>query len=168
MKSEFDVKLTVEDMYRFSMYHTYSGFHGIASVIIAILVFFVAAKTYGSVETMYTLLYILFGILFLVYMPVSLYLRAKRQIASSEVFRKPLHFTVTEEKITSSQNEETADLPWKQIYKVVETKSNILVYSSRINAFVLPKNQIAGEYDTFRKIMEEKLPNYRLKLKKKM
>ena len=163
MKSEFDVTLTVEDMYRFSMYHTYSGVHGIASVIIAVLVFFVAAKTYGDVELMYTLLYILFGV---VYMPFSLYLRAKRQIASSEVFQKPLHFTVTEEKITSSQSGETADLPWEQIYKVVETKSNILVYSSRINAFVLPKNQIAGEYDAFRKIMEEKLPGYRLKLKK--
>lgn len=166
MKSEFDVTLTVEDMYRFSMYHTYSGVHGIASVIIAVLVFFVAAKTYGDVELMYTLLYILFGVLFLVYMPFSLYLRAKRQIASSEVFQKPLHFTVTEEKITSSQSGETADLPWEQIYKVVETKSNILVYSSRINALVLPKNQIAGEYDAFRKIMEEKLPGYRLKLKK--
>ena len=62
MKSEFDVTLTVEDMYRFSMYHTYSGVHGIASVIIAVLVFFVAAKTYGDVELMYTLLYILFGV----------------------------------------------------------------------------------------------------------
>lgn len=103
MKSEFDIKLTVRDMYRFSMYHTYSGIHGGASVVIAVLVFFVAAKTYGGVETMYTLLYILFGILFLLYMPVSLYLRAKRQILSSEVFKEALHFTVTEEKITSSQ-----------------------------------------------------------------
>lgn len=166
MKSEFDIKLSVKDMYRFSMYHTYSGIHGIASVIIAVLVFLVAAKTYGSVEMMYTVLYILFGILFLIYMPFSLYLRAKRQLASSEVFKEALHFTVTEEKITSSQKGESADLPWEQIYKVVETKSNILVYSSRINAFVLPKEQIGGEYEILRGLMEKKLPGYRLKLKK--
>lgn len=166
MKSEFDIKLSVGDMYRFSMYHAYSGVHGIASVIIAVLVFFVAGKTYGSVEMMYTVLYIIFGILFLIYMPLSLYLKAKRQITSTEVFKEPLHFTVTEEKITSSQKEESADLPWDQIYKVVETKSNILVYSSRINAFVLPKEQIGGEYAALREIMKKKLPGYRLKLKK--
>lgn len=166
MKSEFDIKLTVRDMYRFSMYHTYSGIHGAASVIIAVLIFLVAAKTYGSVEMLYTELYIVFGILFLIYMPVSLYLKAKHQITSSEVFREPLHFTVTEEKITSSQREESADLSWEQIYKVVETKSNILVYSNRINAFVLPKEQIGGEYAVLRDIMREKLPGYRLKLKK--
>lgn len=73
---------------------------------------------------------------------------------------------MTEEKITSSQKGEKADLPWEQIYKVVETKSNILVYSSRINAFVLPKDQMGGEYDNFRGILKEKLPSYRLKLKK--
>ncbi len=166
MKCEFDVKLAVEDMYRFNMYHTYSGIHGIASIVIAVLVFIVAGKTYGSVEMMYTVLYVLFGILFLIYMPVSLYLRAKRQILTSEVFKNPLHFQVTEEKITSSQNGQSAELPWEQIYKVVETKSNILVYSSRINAFVLPKNQIGEQYESLCEIMKKKLPGYRLKLKK--
>lgn len=166
MNCEFDIKLTVKDMYRFSMYHSYSGIQGITSIVIAVLAFFVAGRTYGSVETMYTVLYVVFGVLFLTYMPVHLYLRAKQQILTSEVFKNPLHFQVTGEKITSSQNGQTADLPWEQIYKVVETKSNILVYSSRINAFVLPKSQLQDAYGPLREIMREKLPGYRLKLKK--
>lgn len=166
MKCEFDIKITLEDMYRFHLYHTYGGIHGIMSVVIAILVFCIAGKTYGSVETMYTVLYVFLGVLFLIYMPVSLYLRAKRQILTSEVFKEPLHFTVTEEKIISSQKEQSAELLWEQVYKVVETKSSILVYSSRINAFVLPKSQIGDQCEILRQIMMQKLPKYRIKLKK--
>ena len=38
MPIEFDIKLQPKDMYRFKMYQTYSGFHGIMSIVIAIFV----------------------------------------------------------------------------------------------------------------------------------
>ena len=42
---QFDIKLKSQDMYRFNMYQTYTGFHGwfsiIVSIIMVILVLFV-------------------------------------------------------------------------------------------------------------------------------
>ena len=45
MPLKFDITLTAEDMYRFNMYQTYSGFHGWFSIAFSILIFVVAGVT---------------------------------------------------------------------------------------------------------------------------
>ena len=78
MTLEFDIKISDKDMYRFNMHHAYTGFQGIFATVIGLAVLTVAALTRGKVDTVYTLLYLLFGILFLIYMPVSLWMRVRR------------------------------------------------------------------------------------------
>lgn len=165
MKAEFDITLTDKDMYRFSMYHTYTGFQGWFSIIIAVLCFVAAIVTRGSVTAMYTGLYAVFGVIFLVYMPVNLYLRSKRQFLMSETLRNTLHYQISEDGIHTSQNDASADLPWEQVYKIVSTKSDVLIYSSRIHAYIIPKEQIKQQYDTIRNLAAAHLPAYRLKMK---
>lgn len=165
MTTEFDVTITSKDMYRFNMYHAYHGFQGIFATVIGILVLIVAGATFGKIETMYTVLYTIFGIIFLVYVPFSLYMRSKRQILASKVLQGVLHYKLDEEGIHVSQNDQTADLPWNQIYKVVSTKSNLLIYSSRVNAYVIPRNIIEKEYEKAAQLASEHLEKYRLKLK---
>ncbi|WP_075721269.1 YcxB family protein [Roseburia sp. 499] len=165
MTAEFDVSITSKDMYRFNMYHAYHGFQGIFATVIGILVLVVAGATFGKIDTMYTVLYAVFGMVFLVYVPVSLYMRSKQQILSSEVLRQALHYKVDEEGVHVSQNDQTADLLWNQIYKVVSTKSNLLIYSSRVNAYVIPRATIGADYETVAKLAEKHLEKYRLKLR---
>lgn len=165
MTAEFDVSITSKDMYRFNMYHAYHGFQGIFATVIGVLVLIVAAATAGRVETMYTVLYAVFGIIFLIYVPVSLFMRSKQQILSSEVLRQPLHYRIDGEGVHVSQKDQTADLLWNQIYRVVSTKSNLLIYSSRVNAYVIPRNAIQGEYETIVRLAGEHLEKYRQKLK---
>ena len=63
-----------------------------------------------------------------------------------------------------SQGEESATLPWDQVYKMVATKSNVLVYSTRINAYIIPREQLGDKYTELAKIANEKLPKYRVKM----
>lgn len=163
MRTEFDITLDSRDMYRFSMHHAYTGSQGILSIIIAALCFFAAVKTRGSIEVTYTILYAVFGVVILFYLPVQLYLRSKRQILTSEVLRRALHYRVDEEGIHTSQDGASADLPWDAVYKMIFARHNVLVYSSRINAFIIPKDQISGEYETLVQLAELHLPKYRLK-----
>lgn len=165
MTTEFDVTITSKDMYRFNMYHAYHGFQGIFATIIGILILVVAGVTFGKIETMYTVLYFAFGLIFLIYVPASLYMRSKQQILSSEVLRNALHYKIDEEGVHVSQNDQTADLPWNQIYKVVSTKSNLLIYSTRVNAYVIPRSVIGEEYEKAAQLAKEHLEKYRLKLK---
>ncbi|MFG6384706.1 MAG: YcxB family protein [Lachnospiraceae bacterium] len=164
MSVEFDIRITEKDMFRFNLYHAYHGFQGIVATLVGIWVLVMAAITFGKVEVMYTILYIVFGIVFLIYVPGSLYLRSKNQIQSSEVLKQTLHYIIDDAGVHVSQGEQTADLEWKQIYKIVSTKSNLLIYSSRINAYVIPREAVKGQYETIVGLAINHLESYRLKL----
>lgn len=166
MPIEFDIKITDKDMYRFNMYHAYTGFQGIFATVIGIAVLVVAALTFGKVEITYSILYLAFGIIFLVYVPVSLKMRSKRQLLVSPVLRETIHYSVDETGFHVSVGEETAELPWNMIYKIVSTKSNVLVYSSRVNAYVIPRVQLGVHYDAVSELAAGKLEACRLRMKK--
>ncbi|MCI9176497.1 MAG: YcxB family protein [Lachnospiraceae bacterium] len=164
MSVEFDTTITEKDMYQFNLYHAYHGFQGIAATLVGVWVLIMAAVTFGKVEIMYTLLYLVFGVVFLFYVPVSLNLRSKQQIRSSEVLKQALHYKIDDTGVHVSQGEETADLEWKQIYKMVATKNSLLIYSNRVNAYVIPQKAIGEQYEKVVGLAVNHLEDYRLKL----
>ena len=165
MLLEFDIKLESKDMFRFNMYQTYSGFSGLSSIVFAIIMFGLTVYTYGEIPTVNTVMYIGIGILLLVYIPITLWLRAKQTLKASPVLSSILHYAVDEDGFTVTQGEASGVLAWKQIYKMVATKHLVLVYSNRINAYVIPKKQLGEQYVTLAKLAREKLPKYRFRMK---
>ena len=109
-------------------------------MLAAALLFWQAADSYGEVTSGRTALYVLFGILFLFYFPLTLYVRAKQSITASKVLQGTLHFAVSKTGFIVSQGEETAELNAAD-FRMVATRHNVLVYSSRIHAYVIPKEQ---------------------------
>ena len=156
MPIELDVKITANDMYRFNMYHIYTSFTGIFSILAAVLGFVAAVGTYGKVDTMYTVLYIIFGIVFLFYFPLTLKMRAAR-----------LHYMLDDEGVHVSLGEENALLEWKQIYKMVSTKHNVLIYSSRVNAYILPMEIVGGQYAALKELADKNLKKHQNCMKKR-
>lgn len=165
MTLEFDIKISDKDMYRFNMHHAYTGFQGIFATVIGLAVLTVAVLTRGKVESVYTLLYLVFGVMFLIYMPVSLWMRSKRQILVSPVLKETLHYVLDEQGIHVKVGEQAADLEWGMIYKMISTKSNLLIYTSRVNAYVIPLKQLGNQYEAVKKLAESKLEKYRLRMK---
>ena len=87
MKVEFDIKITASDLYDYMLYHTYSGFSGLFGSIVGALfiVYFALSGTWY---------YLAAGGIILLYIPCSLFLRAKKQAATNEFFKKPLHYVL--------------------------------------------------------------------------
>lgn len=164
MSAEFEVTITDKDMYRFNIYHAYHGVQGILATLVGVWVLITAGLTFGKVGMMYTVLYLILGVVFLVYVPGNLYLRSKRQISSSEVLKNALHYRIDDAGVHVSQNGQTADLEWKQIYKMVSSKNQLLIYSSRVNAYVIPKEALGEQYQTIVGLAINHLEGYRLKL----
>lgn len=170
----FDAKLKSEDMYEFNMYHAYTSSQGWMSFVFAMIAIVAAVATWGSVSLGYSIAYIVIGVLFLIYMPVSLKIRSKAQI--SGVLKGSLHYELEERGVVVSLPgdvevvpvegaEQQAVLPWDMIYKVVTTKNELLIFSNRINAYVIPKRDIETIYPEIRTILEEKLQSHRRNLK---
>lgn len=165
MPLEFDIKLASRDMFLFNMYQTYSGFSGISSIVFAIALFGLSVYTYGEVALTNTVMYVLFGVILLLYMPVTLWLRAKQTLKASPVLSNELHYLINEDGFTVTQGEASGVLSWKQVYKMVATKHLVLVYSNRINAYVIPRRQLGEQYVPLAKLVREKLPKYRFRMK---
>ena len=54
-----------------------------------------------------------------------------------------------------------------KIYKLVATKHNVLVYNSRITAYVIPRSQLTEEqFKELKKIIYKNLPGFRVTMKR--
>lgn len=135
MEIEFDVKMESGILYDYMLHHTYSSFTGIMGTAVGalLLIAFFSDRQ---------VLFLLAGVVVLVYQPWSLFLRSKQQMLNSPAFKKPLHYKLTEEGIEVSQDEAVENQKWENMYKAVSTNRSIVVYTSRINACIFPKKDL--------------------------
>ena len=112
MKTKFDVKITEKDLFQFNMEQAYKGSQGILSILFFILLCAAAVMGFMRGQIFYSVLYIIVGIIVMVYVPLSLKGRVKTVIKTNKVFSEPLHFEIDEKLIKVSQGEETAELPY--------------------------------------------------------
>ena len=70
-----------------------------------------------------------------------------------------IHYRFDEKGLTVSQDGDVGELPWVKIYKLVATKHNVLVYNSRITAYVIPREQLTEEqFKELKRIIYKNLP----------
>ena len=134
MNLEFDVKINAGVLYDYMLHHTYTGAAGIlgsAVGALGVVAFFMNGYP----------LYLILGVVILVYQPVSLYLRAKKQ-ALSPVFKEPLHYKMTEEGVAVSQGETEQFQKWEDMYKAVSTGRSLILYTGKINASIFPRKDL--------------------------
>lgn len=132
MNLEFDVKINAPILYDYMLHHTYSSASGLIGTTVGALLlcgFFIGGG----------ILYLIIGGVILLYLPGSLWLKSRQQAALTPAFREPLHYRLDEEGITVSQNEASETTPWENVCKAVSTKNSIIVYTSRVNAFLFPR-----------------------------
>lgn len=170
---KFDIKITDKDMYRFNLYHTYHTFNGIISVVVGIFVFVVLFFVRERLTPTDVLLYIVLGVALLLYSPITLLMRSKAQVAASEVLQNTLSYEFNDDGVLVSTSvvleegaENSALLSWKDIYKIVETKGQLLIYSSRVNAYVIPKEQLGDALADLKDYIKERTDDFRLSFKK--
>lgn len=157
MKVEFDVKITASDLYDYMLAHTYSGFSGIfGSVVGALLVLL-----YFGTGMIY---YLAAGIVILLYIPCSLFLRAKRQ-AAGEAFKETFHYELTESGITITQGTAVMEQPWAVVIKAASTNRSLLLYTSRVNAWIFPKRELGSKKDEVIQMIAAHVPPDKVKIR---
>ena len=158
MEIKLKIQLTVKELFDFLISHTYSSFSGYIGVILSIcaLVGFAYSFDNPTMNIAYKFVLLLTGLLFTVIQPVMLYSKAKNQVKQNEAINKPLEYTITYSGLRVACDGEWADYNWDQIMKITSTKTNVIVYTSRVRAFVLPKRELEPCLEDFKKIVREK------------
>ena len=166
MKVSFDIKLTVKDLFKFNIMQAYKGMQGFLSILLPVLIFAYAVTSFGQVSMGSTLVYVGLGIVFLVYVPVSLWMRVNKTIKdTNNALSKTLHYEFSEENIKVAVEAESVEFNWENIFQMKETKDMVLVYTNRINAYIIPKAQLGESYKELSTLAHKKLEKYRIKMK---
>lgn len=144
---EFDVELTVSELYAFSMRHTYTGVSGIFGLIISLGSWLVCAVQFNQLDGTARAALFIIGCLFTIVQPVMLYSKARTQVRQNKNINAALHYVFSEEGITVSQGEQEAFVKWQEVRKKVQTKKAVYLYMSPVRAFIFPADQCDGGFE---------------------
>lgn len=137
---ELDIKIEAKDLYDYMLMHTYHSAAGLLGSGVGSVVFLV-----GILKGEF--LFIIAGLVLLLYLPWTLFLKSKQQALNNPAFKQPLHYKLDETGITISQGDVEQHQDWENMVKAVSTGQSIIVYTSRVNATIFPKREM-GEKRT--------------------
>ncbi len=181
METEFEIKMTVGGMYRFLMYHAYHSFAGIFSIVAGLALIGFYIWNGGGFETR-NLWNLVFGILFLLYEPITLHSQAVKHVKLNFVYKHPLHYTLSEEGIAVRQAKLQGGMDeelyveslmgpkptvagWDSVLLVREDSKSILVYTGKKNACIWLRDQLGAREAEIREILRKYVPAEKLKLR---
>jgi hypothetical protein len=165
MKVTFDVNLTSKHVFKFNIYQAYRGMQGLISILFPAIMIGVVIKKYEDFGFANALLYIGIAVVLFLYVPVSLWLRSKSALKRNESLAKPLRYEFSEEAICVSQDNQNAEFKWENIYRMVATKSMVLIYTNRINAYIIPREQIQEAYHDLATLAKSQLDRSRVSMR---
>lgn len=159
---EFRVEMSEKNLWYFSLYHANRGFFGIFNVLFSLASLYLLITTWNSIPVANRVLLIICVMLFTVYQPLQLRLKAKKQ-ASLAVMKEPVTMAFTRAGFTVRQAGQEQQLKWDQVVRVESTNKMLMFYMDRIHAFLLPVGFMGGEREVFCKMLKEVLPKERRK-----
>ena len=127
-------------LYDFYLYTTYTSITGVLGTLVGMLLLANFAMHKEAA-------YLIFGLIVLFYLPVTLYVNAKKNVNLVESYKKPLHYRLNGQGMEVSQDETTQTQPWSGVVKVCATGSNIFVFTSKKTATIFPRREL-GEKAT--------------------
>lgn len=158
---QFDVDLTIAELYAFSMRHTYFSVSGIVGLLISIGSLLIVGIRYSVLDQTTVIALVIIGLLFTVVQPIMLYFKARSQRKQNESINAPLHYTLSEEGIGVSQGEQTVQVKWYEVRKKIRTRSAYYLYMSPVRAFIFPKTQCDGKFEEIGNYINNMMEKYR-------
>lgn len=156
---EFDIKMRTKDIYKFLLCHTYSGFGGWFGVILSMIAIILLVTDFNRYDDAGKMVLIMIALAFTIVNPLMLLSKAKQQVLTNAVYKKPLHYTFTEEGIEVSQEGQAETMPWGGLQKKKQFSGVLIVYTSKVHAFIFPLDQIGELSDVVTECIASHLNN---------
>lgn len=149
----FSVQMKAMELFQFKLYHVYHGFSGVVGILLTLIAAVMLAVDFKNMVPQSRAVMILVILWFVVIDPLRFLANSGKQMKLNKVYQEQLQYQLDESGITVSQNETTQTIGWDNLVKIVETKHQFIVYSSKIHAFIFPKQDIGAQCDLMRKVL---------------
>ncbi|HYC87132.1 MAG TPA: YcxB family protein [Chryseosolibacter sp.] len=140
----FQTRVELADYRKLVFRQTYSN-----PVYILINLVCVGTLIYNSVQGVNNLTTV-FVIVFLFYMPIMLFFKARSNYKASKALHEMILYEITPETITIKGPSFDSVLQWRSLYKVGELRDWFLLYTSKQMAMLLPKKAFPSAADVAR------------------
>ena len=88
---------------------------------------------------------------------------AEAKEANEQLTAEEADADAVEGKDTQAESGTSAVLKWNQVYKAVKNRKQLLVYSGRASAYILPIDQLGDQEGAVEEVLREKLAKFRRK-----
>ncbi len=158
MEVSLKVKINAGDIYDYLLYHTYTSAAGLIGSCVGALLVVSAFLT----NTWY---FLIAGIIILAYLPWTLFIKSRQQAQSNAAFKQEMTYTFNEEGLTVSVGEENASCKWEDMFKAVSTSKSIILYTSRVNATIIPRRHMGDKKSDLIQVISTHMPPGKVKIK---
>ena len=158
MEIEFDVKITSNVLYDYMLRHTYSSLSGIMGTLVGALMLVLFASNRQPIC-------LIIGVVILLYLPWTLFIKSRQQALGTPAFKKPLHYRLSDEGIEVSQDETVEQMGWDGMVKAVSTLHSIIVYTTPTNACIFPKKDLGDSKYKVIEIISTHMPPKKVKIR---
>jgi len=162
---KFDVKITKENLSGFLLYHNYTHFNGIFGIFISLLAIVYLIYEFEHLDITKILILSVIAVLFIVVNPLMLRQKAGNQIKQSEAFKNSITYELKDEGFVLSQGDQQSEILWSDVVKVRDSGKSIIIYISKIRAFIWPKDQMGSCYLKVIGALRDKVDADKIKIK---
>lgn len=147
MKYEFDFQMDEKTLGDFYMSHNMGGISGFLWPVLGAFAIVIAVVSGSSTPILYRLVYALFGLMFIFYIPWDLKRKAKKQVKTNPYYAQPIHYVIDEEGVTTTQGDQEATVKWENFSKLKITKKSMFLYMRNKNACVFSTDVFGKDLD---------------------
>lgn len=150
----FSVQIKTRDLFRFKMYHGYHSASGIFGLLLTLFAAIMLMAEFANMQMQSRVVLFLIIIWFVCVDPLQFWLHSRGAARRNPVYQKPLQYRLDSAGITVSQDETEQTMSWEQVVKMVETKKQFIIYSSKLHAFIFPKEEVGADSDRLRDVLQ--------------
>lgn len=163
---EFTITNSGADLYNFLLYHNYRSIQGVIGLLISAAALLLLIFNFQTLDYIKIAVLAVLVLLFPVVNPLLLKSKAARQVRRNSSFSKPITYSFYDKGFVLSQDDQTGEIPWRSVFKVVDTGRCLVVYVSTIRAFIWPKSQLGKHYESVTGAFLDNLEPYKIKFKR--
>ena len=159
MELEFDVQMTTSALYDYNMQHAYTSAAGLLGSCVGALLIVAFFMQPANIACLVA------GLIIILYTPITLYTRAKKQVMLNPAFKKPMHYKMTDAGVTVSNGEDELTVEWENMYKAYATNQSIILATSKMNAWIFPKRDLGETRPEVIEMISTHMPPEKVKIK---
>ncbi len=152
---QLSVNMKTSYMYSFFFWHLHRSARGVIGVcisLIALVLFFMSLGGGGEWETRQVIL-LLIGLMFTIINPFLLWIRARKLVVLTPVYKEALTYTFRQDGFTIAQGDQEQFVEWGKVLKVCKTPTVLIIYTAKNAGSILAFREMGDKREAVETII---------------